>query len=96
MITGPITQDFKPIDELMALRFTATGARPTREAHADFVSDSACLMADNIWNEGKQLTCRPLNSIMYMTCSVVHAWEFVYEWSAIGSSYRRHEPFVPS
>jgi hypothetical protein len=41
-------------------------------------------MADNVWNEGKQLTYGPLNGIMFHG----EQWEFVYDLSAIGSSYQ--------
>jgi hypothetical protein len=36
------------LDEFTALSFTATGA-----PHINFADESACLMADNVWNEGK-------------------------------------------
>jgi hypothetical protein len=34
------------------------------EAHTNFADESACLTADNVWNEGKYLTCGPLGGIM--------------------------------
>jgi hypothetical protein len=36
----------------MALRFTMTGAL-LAVRHINFAIESACLMADNVWNEGK-------------------------------------------
>jgi hypothetical protein len=38
---------FKAIDKFTPLRFTS------REVHANFADDSACLTADKVWNEGK-------------------------------------------
>jgi hypothetical protein len=48
----------------MALHFTANIAHGC-EAHTDFASESVYLMADNVWNKMKQLTCKPLNDIMF-------------------------------
>jgi hypothetical protein len=31
----------------------------------NFADESACLMADNVWNKGKKLICGPLNGIMF-------------------------------
>jgi hypothetical protein len=42
-------ESFKQLDAFKVLGFTATGASPA----AIFVDDSACLTADNVWNEGK-------------------------------------------
>jgi hypothetical protein len=50
-------------------------------------------MADNIWNEGKSLTCGLLDGIMLhgsSTLHAVHVWGFVYDLSAVGSSHQLH------
>jgi hypothetical protein len=39
-------------DQFTALRFIAPSAA-YREGHMNFADESACLMADNVWNEGK-------------------------------------------
>jgi hypothetical protein len=31
----------------------------------NFADESACLMADNVWNEGRLLTYGPLNGIIF-------------------------------
>jgi hypothetical protein len=33
--------------------------------HTNFADESACLMADNVWNEGKELTCGQLDGIIF-------------------------------
>jgi hypothetical protein len=59
-----------------------------REPCENFAAESA----GNLWNERVDR----LTVLCYTASSVVHAWEFVYDLSAVGSSYQRHEPFVPS
>jgi hypothetical protein len=41
-------ENFNRVDKFTALRFAATSV-----LHASFADDSACLKADNVWNEGK-------------------------------------------
>jgi hypothetical protein len=52
-------------------------------------NESACLMADTVWNEGKGLTCGPPDSIMFHSeqCSSCIG---VCDLSAVGSSYQLH------
>jgi hypothetical protein len=40
----------------------------------NFADESACLTADNIWNEGKLLTCEPLDGVMLhgQQCGSLH------------------------
>jgi hypothetical protein len=40
------------VDQFTALRFMATSVA-YHEEHMNSADESACLMADNIWNEGK-------------------------------------------
>jgi hypothetical protein len=63
-----------------------------REAHANFAGDSACFTA---YNEHNYLL-NFYTVLRYTAGSAVHAWELVYDLSAVGSSYQRYEPFVPS
>jgi hypothetical protein len=41
-------------------------------------------------------TIKSVTVFCYTVGSAVHAWEFVYDLSAVGNSYLRHEPFVPN
>jgi hypothetical protein len=34
-----------------------------------------------------------LTALSFMASSAVHAWEFLYGLSAVGSSYQFHKPF---
>jgi hypothetical protein len=48
-------------------------------------------MADNVWNEGKLfffVDC--LMALCFTASSAVHAWEYVYDLSAVGCSYQLH------
>jgi hypothetical protein len=38
----------------------------------NFADESACLIADNVWNEGNQLVDR-LTALCFMASSAVHA-----------------------
>jgi hypothetical protein len=55
-----------------ALRFTATGAPPA-EAQINYTDESACPMADNVWNEGT------LTALCFTASSAVHARVFLYD-----------------
>jgi hypothetical protein len=56
--------------------------------HTNFADESEYLMADNVWNEGKYLTCGPLDAITFHGEQSVHVWEFVYDLSAVDRSYQ--------
>jgi hypothetical protein len=55
----------------------------------NFADEPAFLMANNVWNEGKKLTCGPFDSIMFHgeQCGSCVG---VCNLSAIGSSYQLH------
>jgi hypothetical protein len=77
---------FNFVDLFTALRFTVTGAPVAFGSIRIFANESACLMADNIWNEGQLLTCGLLDDIMFHG----EQWEFIYDFSVVGSSYQLH------
>jgi hypothetical protein len=58
------------------------------EAHMNFADESACLMADNVWNEGSNQLVDSLIALCYMASSVVHVCE--YNLSAVSSNYQLH------
>jgi hypothetical protein len=45
----------------VAMHFTTTSV----PLHTNFTDELVCLMASSVWNERKELTCRPLNGIMF-------------------------------
>jgi hypothetical protein len=67
-----------------APRFTATGAPLAARCKKNFAYKSACLMANNVRNEGA------LISLWITASNAVCAWEFVYGMSAVGGSYQFH------
>jgi hypothetical protein len=55
----------------------------------NFANKSVCLMADNVWNEVINFVDY-LIVLCFMASPAVHAWEFVYYLSVVGSSYQLH------
>jgi hypothetical protein len=86
---------FKAIDEFTALRFTAIGASPAAKRKRILHMTQHALPISFGMKENNYLV-NLYTILCYTAGSAVHAWEFVYDLSAVGRNYQRHEPFVLS
>jgi hypothetical protein len=55
----------------------------------NFADGSIYLISGNVWNEVFNFVDR-LTALCFTASNAVHAWEFVYDFSAMGNIYQLH------
>jgi hypothetical protein len=79
-------EDFKSLDKFMALRFTEAGVPPATRHIQIFLMNQPITFG----MKGSNYFVDCLTVLYYRVSSAVHAREFVYDLSAVGSSYQVH------